>query len=131
MKNNQRRGIIRIRTRGAGSHSSEKTLTALKGLPARKVRFQIVPKSKAHQARRRITDGSIVAFGALRSGLDFFHTGLLFFPKMPGDRFKEIVLYHASREARKVVAEPLYDFLQINRMRGIAFAAPQDSGDVR
>jgi N-acetylmuramoyl-L-alanine amidase-like protein len=131
MKSNQRRRIIRIRTRGAGSHSSEKTLTALKGLPARKVRIQIVPKSKLARARRRISNGSIVAFGALRSGLDFFHTGLLFFPKLSVGPLEEMVLYHASRDAKKVVAEPLYNFLQRNRMRGVAFAVPCGPGDVR
>ncbi len=131
MKSNQRRGIVRIRTHGAGSHSSEKTLTAIKGLPARKVQFQIVPKSKLPLARRRISNGSIVAFGALRSGLDFFHTGLLFFPKLSVGPLEEMVLYHASRDAKKVVAEPIYDFLQRNRMRGIAFADPCGPGDVR
>jgi len=131
MKSNQQHGIIRIRTRGTGSHSIKKNLTNLKGLPARAVRFQIVPKSKAHLARRRISNGSIVAFGSMRFGLDFFHTGLLFFPKLPAGRLKEMVLYHASRDAKKVIAEPVYDFLHRNRMRGIAFAVPCSPGGVR
>jgi len=131
MKSNQRRGIVRIRTRGAGSYSIEKTLADFKGLPARTVRFQIVPKSKVHLARRRIANGSIVAFASLRSGLDFYHTGLLFFPEMSVGSLKEMVLYHASRDTKKVVAEPVYDFLKRNRMRGIAFAVPRYPGDVR
>ncbi len=81
-----------------------------------------MPKSKLALARRRISNGSIVAFGALRSGLDFFHTGLLFFPKLSVGPLEEMVLYHASRDAKKVVAEPIYDFLQRNRMREITFA---------
>ena len=116
MKNNQKRGVIRIRTPGPGSRSIETGLDVIAGLPARRVRFHVVPKQKIHLARRRITDGSIVAFASTRAKLDFFHTGLIFMSD-------ELMLYHASRKAKKLIAEPLERYLKRNRMRGIAFAS--------
>jgi hypothetical protein len=118
MKSNQKRGAIKIRTRGPGSRVIETELGVLEGLPARRVRFHVVPKQKIHLARRRISAGSIVAFATTRPRLDFFHAGLLF--PFSGDN---LLLYHASRKAGKVVAEPLDGYLRRNRMRGIAFAS--------
>ena len=120
MKSNQKRGAIKIRTRGPGSHSIGTGLEVIEGLPARRARFHVVPKQKIHLARRRISDGSIVAFASTRSRLDFFHTGLIF-------NAEGMLLYHASRKAKKVIAEPLDDYLKRNRMRGIAFASPEAS----
>ena len=119
MKSNQKRGVIKIRTRGPGSRSIEAKLDVIPGLPARRVRFHVVPKSKINLARRRIADGSVVAFASTRSGLDFFHTGLIF---IEGG----LMLYHASRKAGKVIAEPLEKYLKRNRMRGIAFASVEE-----
>ena len=115
MKSSQKRGAINIRTRGPGSRIIETKLGVVEGLPERRVRFHVVPKQKVHLARRRISDGSIVAFASTRSKLDFFHTGLIF-------NEEGMLLYHASRKAKKVIAEPLTDYLKRNRMRGIAFA---------
>lgn len=116
MKSNQKRGVIKIRTRGPGSRLIEAKMDVIPGLPARSVRFHVVPKNKIHLARRRIVDGSIAAFASTRSRLDFFHTGLIFMND-------ELMLYHASRKAKKVIAEPLEKYLKRNRMRGIAFAS--------
>jgi hypothetical protein len=57
MKSNQQRKVIKIRTRGPGSRSVETRLDIIAGLPARSVRFHVVPKQKIHLARRRILDG--------------------------------------------------------------------------
>jgi hypothetical protein len=124
MKYNQRRGALKIRTRGPGSRPIETGLGVIEGLPLRRARFHVVPKQKIHLARRRITDGSIVAFASTRSKLDFFHTGLIFISD-------ELMLCHASRKAKKVIAEPLERYLKRNRMRGIAFASVEDSCRIR
>mgnify|MGYP003935089421 CR=1 FL=1 len=126
---NQRRGAIRIRTRGAGAHAVTTRLAILEGLPARHARFQVVPKRSLHRARRRLSDGTIVAFASVRTGLDFFHTGLLLVDDPRARPPAGIMLIHAARSARRVVAEPLEDFLGRNRMRGLAFAAPLPAGD--
>lgn len=123
LRANQRRGAIRIRTRGAGSRSIRTGLSVVAGLPERRTRFHVVPKAQLERARRRLTSGSIVAFASTRSGLDFFHTGLVFGDD-PGGRVAGLTLIHAARSAGRVVAEPLGDFLCRNRMRGLAFAAP-------
>jgi hypothetical protein len=119
MKSNQKRKVIKIRTRGPGSRSIATRLDVIAGLPARSVRLHVVPKQEIHLARRRILDGSVVAFASTRSRLDFFHTGLIFVSN-------ELLLYHASRKAKKVIAEPLEKYLKRNRMRGIAFASVEE-----
>ncbi len=130
LRANQRRGAIRIRTRGAGSRAIETGLSVVAGLPARKARFHVVPKAQLERARRRLTSGSIVAFASTRAGLDFFHTGLVFTDD-PGGAVAGMTLIHAARSARAVVAEPLGAFLARNRMRGLAFAAPVEPQPLR
>ncbi len=125
MRENALRGAIKNRTRGQGAHGIDTMLGTLAGLPVRRRRLQVVPKSKLAQARRRIDEGAIVAFASVRARLDFFHTGLLF--SHAADQ--QIWLSHASKSAGAVVAEPLPDFLSRNRMRGIAFATPLPPGD--
>ena len=129
MRENQRRGAIRVRTPGAGSHPLALHLECIAALPVKQIRFHVVPKREFSKAWRRIEDGSVVGFASLRRGLDFFHTGVLFWQEsaMPGTR--ELVMFHAAKSARKVTVEPLIDFLQRNRMRGVAFAAPRNKGE--
>jgi hypothetical protein len=93
-------------------------------LPARRVRFHVVPKNDIRLALPRITNGSIVAFASVRSRLDYFHTGLLFFRSPRLSSVDELTLYQARKSAGKVIEEPLTDFLKRERMRGVAFAAP-------
>lgn len=118
---NQRRGAIRIRTPGPGARTIQARLSSLAGLPARRVRFALVPKRYLARARSRLVDGSIVAFATLRRDLDFFHTGLVFYDRSPGLDAGPM-LWHASRSAGRVIAQPLFDYLARNRMRGIALA---------
>jgi hypothetical protein len=125
LRSNQRRGAVRIRTRGAGSRSIQATLGFVPGLPARRVRFHVVPKRGLRQARRRLDDGAVIAFASVRARLDFFHTGLVFQDE------EGMTLFHASRSAGRVLAEPLGDFLGRNRMRGVAFASPLRRGGSR
>lgn len=131
MRTNQRRGAVRIRTRGAGARWVETRLAALAGLPARNTRFQVVPKHRLHLARRRLTDGAIAAFASVRAALDFFHTGLLLVDDPRARPPAGITLIHAARRSRRVVAEPLGDFLRRNRMRGLAWVTPLPAGGDR
>lgn len=128
---NQRRGAIVVRSRGTGSHLIQKNLDFLEGFPAHRVRFHVVPKRDIRGALPRVANGTIVAFASLRSNLDFFHVGLLFFSGSTRGTVADLRLYHASRSAGEVIAEPLADFLERNRMRGIAFASPKDPGGFR
>ncbi len=118
MTSNQRRGAVQIRTRGKGSRLIDTRLDLIPGLPPRRASFHVVPKRRLPTAQARIDHGAIVAIASVRARLDFFHTGLLF------DQADGPTLVHASRRAGEVIAEPLADFLQRNRTRGIAFASP-------
>jgi hypothetical protein len=126
LRHNEKRGAIRIRTRGSGSRSIEARLGWIDTLPERHVRFHVVPKKDIHLALRRISDGSIIGFASVRAKLDFFHTGLLFYRNPEHRSVEELMLYQARLRAGKVITQPLIDFLKEERMRGIAFAEPQD-----
>lgn len=131
MRYNQKRGALKIRTRGAGSYSVEAALGLIQGLPERRARFHVVPKREIRRALGRISDGTIVAFASVRSRLDFFHTGMLFFRAPDARSEEDLMLYQAARSVGKVFREPLSVFLKRNRMRGIAFAAPLGMGDTK
>ena len=70
-----------------------------------------------------------MAFASLRRGLDFFHTGVLFWQTCAASGKCELVLVHAAKSTGQVVAEPLRDFLGRNRMRGMALGTPLTKGD--
>ena len=124
MRAHQRRGAVRIQTRGEGSRVIHETLGLIKELRKRRVRIHVVPKRLVHRALPRISDGAVIAFASVRARLDFFHTGLVFHAREEVRSADDLMLYHASRTRRRVVREPLGVFLKRNRMRGIAFATP-------
>jgi hypothetical protein len=124
LRHNEKRGAVKIRTRGAGSRLIEARLGWIDTLPERRVRFHVVPKKDIHKALTRLSDGSIVGFASVRAKLDFFHTGLLFYRRPQLRSVEELVLYGPRLRAGKVIAQPLTDFLKQERMRGIAFAEP-------
>lgn len=126
MRQNEKCGVVKIRTKGSGSRAIETRLSYVAGLAPRQVRFHVVPKKDISRALRRVSDGTLVAFASVRAKLDFFHTGVLFYERS-GDRSVEsLMLYQARKSAGKVIVQPLSDFLKANRMRGIAFATPQE-----
>lgn len=122
LRANQRRGAVRIRTAGVGSHLIETRLGTLAGLPERRVRFHVVGKRDLYRALPRLADGSVVAFASVRARLDFFHVGLIFRPSSVQNA-GGLVLVHASKSGGGVIREPLAAFLKRNRTRGIAFAS--------
>jgi hypothetical protein len=128
MRQNEKRGVVKIRTKGSGSRAIDARLSFIAGLPPRHVRFHVVPKKDISRALKRISDGTIAAFASVRAQLDFFHTGILFFEDSGERSIESLMLYQARKSAGRVIVQPLSDFLKANRMRGIAFAAPQESG---
>lgn len=131
MRHNEKRGAIKVRTRGSGSRSIEATLGLIPSLPVLRTRFHVVPKRDIRLALGRIAHGSVVAFASTRSRLDFFHTGLIFLASLPARSVEDLILYSPPRSIGRVIAEPLGDFFKRNRMRGIAFAEVLHAGDCR
>jgi hypothetical protein len=131
MRHNQKRGAIKIRTRGSGARSIDTAISLIKALPARRIRIHVVPKKDIGLALHRISNGSVVAFASVRPTLDFFHTGLIFSGTKPVRSVEELLLYSPPKSIGKVIAEPLSDFLKRNRMRGLAFATILEPGDFK
>lgn len=131
LRHNEKRGAIRINTRGSGSRPIETRLGWIDAMPERHARFHVVPKKDIHIALHRISNGSIVAFASVRAKLDFFHTGLLFFSSPEVRSVEDLTLYQARKSAGKVIAQPLTDFLKQERMRGMAFATPLGLGGIK
>lgn len=127
---NQKRGAVRIRSRGEGSRPVTVTLKLLKGFSPRRARFHVVPKMALKCALPRILDGTIVAFASTRAGLDFFHVGILAWSQRKGQK-SYLTMTHAPRSIGKVFQEPLDCFLGRNRTRGIAFAEINSKGGRR
>jgi hypothetical protein len=117
MLENERRGVLRIDTRGPGSRTLEVRLSILEGLPPRQIQLDVVPKESVEQAMPRFTDGTIAAFASEREGLDHFHVGILFFEE-------QLMMVHAAKSFGAVGKEPLSAFLARNTTRGISFARP-------
>ena len=128
LRYNEKRGAIKIRTRGSSSRSIEANLSIIAQLPPRRANFHVVPKADVGRVLERISDGTIVAFASVRAKLDFFHTGMLFYDRRGERSVENLLLYQARESAGKVIAQPLGDFLKANRMRGIAFATPLEPG---
>jgi hypothetical protein len=124
MRQNEKRGTVKIRTRGAGSRSIEARLGWFDYLPERRIRVHVVPKKDIRLALPRMSNGSIIAFASVRARLDFFHTGLLFFRSPRLRSLDDLTLYQARKSAGRVIEEPLTDFLKCERMRGVALATP-------
>jgi hypothetical protein len=128
LRHNQRRGAIRIRSKGTGSKIIEARMSFVEQLPEQRARFHAVPKQRLKQAWKRFCPGTITAFASVRAKLDFFHVGLVFPDTVQPEKTEQATLIHASRSTGRVVAQPLVEFLKHNRMRGMAFASPVEDG---
>lgn len=118
IKNNQRRGIVKNMTAGPGSVKKSRRLSVIEALPAKDVTFRVFPKRSLGRLRRMVETGDIALFASTRRNLDVFHMGLII------KRGNDVWLRHASRTTRRVVEQPLADFLKAHRMSGIILLRP-------
>lgn len=119
IRSNVKRGALRDRSKGEGSRKIETRLALIEALPQREVTLNIIPKNRLKSATKRIENGTVIAFASLRTKLDYFHVGLLFWEG------ETLTLYHATKSKNGVVSQPLEDFLKHNRMRGFSIATPR------
>lgn len=118
IKNNQRRGIIKDITNGSQAMTKTRRLSIIKELRARSATFRVFPKQKVAHIRRLAETGDIALFASTRRNLDVFHMGIII------KRDDEVLLRHASRTAKRVIDQPLADFLKEQRMSGIILLRP-------
>lgn len=118
IKQNQRRGVVKDITGGAGTVTKRRRLSLIKELPAKTVTFRVFPKRSLAPIRRVARTGDIALFASTRRNLDVFHMGFII------RRGDDLWLRHASRTAGRVVEQPLAEFLAAHRMSGIILVRP-------
>ena len=96
-----------------------KTLSVVKGLPARPATLRIMPQREILASANRLRTGDIVAFVPTWESLDVFHCGLL----IVNDG--GLTLRHASRSRGGVRDEPLAAFLSRVKLQGTMVARPK------
>ena len=120
ISNNIRNGILRpVSTPGVPTHSKQRILDVIPGLPAQRTRIKCVPKTAAPRLERYLQSGDLIFFVSTRKHLDVFHAGIIV---RDG---KRVLMRHASRSRASVVEQRLTDFLKANRMAGVITARPQ------
>ena len=120
IRNNIRNGILRpVSTPGVPTHSKQRILDVIPGLPAQRTRIKCVPKTAAPRLERYLQSGDLIFFVSTRKHLDVFHAGIIV---RDG---KRVLMRHASRSRASVVEQRLTDFLKANRMAGVITARPQ------
>jgi hypothetical protein len=118
IKNNQRRGIVKNITNGSHAVTKTRRLSLIRELPAKTATFRVIPKQALARIRRLVETGDIALFASTRRNLDVFHMGFII------KRGDHVWLRHASRTARRVIDQPLADFLKAHRMSGIILLRP-------
>ncbi|MEN3331152.1 MAG: hypothetical protein V7641_517 [Blastocatellia bacterium] len=113
IKHNRRRGIVKNITNGPHAVTRTRRLALIKELPAKTVAFRVFPKQSSARIRRLVETGDIALFASTRHNLDVFHMGFII------RRGDDLWLRHASRTVRRVIDQPLGDFLKAHRMSGI------------
>jgi hypothetical protein len=98
-----------------------KTLTAPSALGRRSYVLAGIPGKALLAGKDSLKRGDIVGFISHRTWLDYFHTGFVTF-----DGKGELVLRNASLSRRRVVDQPMKDFLAINGVRYVTVLRPQE-----
>ena len=122
IRNNVRAGIIRpVSMPAVPTHTIERVLNVVPGLPPQRTRVKCVPKRAASWLERHLQTGDLIFFASTRKHLDVFHAGIIV-------RGQKVSMRHASRSKGAVVEQELSDFLEVNRMTGIIVMRPRARG---
>lgn len=121
IRENERAGFVRNRTRGRGVVRRERCLNGVEGLPESRVRVASLPKAEFLSRPEDVRTGDLAFFASTRRNLDVFHCGILVRAR------GTIRLRHAARSRGRVVEEPLEDFLGRNRMVGVILVRPEEA----
>jgi hypothetical protein len=113
-------GICRPVTMGE-SVEIRKTLTAPSALGRRSYAISGIPSKVLLAGKDSLKRGDIVGFISHRAWLDYFHTGFVTF-----DGKGALMLRNASLSHRRVVDQPMKDFIAINGVRYVTVLRPQE-----
>lgn len=121
IRENERAGFVRNRTRGRGLVRRDRHLDVVDGIPAQDVRVASIRKNDFIQRDGDVHTGDLAFFASTRRNLDVFHCGILI-------RGKEAVrMRHAARSRGRVVEEAVTDVLARNRMAGVILVRPEEA----
>ena len=100
----------------------EKTLNTPRELGRRHIVFPAVTRATLLANARALMPGDIVGFVSMRPALDYYHTGFVAFSGKG-----ELLLRHASQSHRRVVDEPMQQFVALNHVRCVTLLRPRET----
>ncbi len=118
IRNNVAQGSIAEIRAGRLSVLKTRILSAVPGLPPRRVRFAAVPKANMKTYQERLRTGDIIFFISTRKDLDVFHCGILV------ETAGNLAMRHAARSQGGVVEQDLREFMKQNQMSGLIAVRP-------
>jgi N-acetylmuramoyl-L-alanine amidase-like len=104
-----------------GAVEMEKTVDYQAGLGKRRFAMRVIPSAAFLAGKDKLERGDIVGFVSRRPNLDYFHTGLITF-----DKSGTLLLRHASQRRRRVLDEPMDQFIAVNGVRYVTLLRPQE-----
>ena len=104
-----------------GAVDMEKTVDYQAGLGKRRFAMRVIPNAAFLASKDKLERGDIVGFVSRRPNLDYFHTGLITF-----DKSGTLLLRHASQRRRRVLDEPMDQFIAVNGVRYVTLLRPQE-----
>jgi len=103
-----------------GAVEVKKVMTWPAQLGRRTYTIKAVPRAVLLKERAQVMSGDIVGFVSARPVLDYFHCGFA----MTGER-GALKLRHAAQSKKRVLEEPLENFLAANRVKWVTLLRPQ------
>lgn len=103
-----------------GSVEITKTVDSQQGLSRRRFVMRVIPRPVFLARKGQLQSGDIVGFVSHRANLDYFHAGFAAFAR---DR---LLLRHASETHRRVVDQPMEQFLAQYGVRYVTVLRPQE-----
>ena len=117
-RNNVDNGICRF-SDITGTVKIEKSSNAEVGLPRRSWTLGVLPQTLLLASAAKLMTGDIVGFVSRRANLDYSHTGFVAF-----GRGGALLLRHASSTRRRLIDEPMAQFIAVNGVKYVSVLRP-------
>jgi hypothetical protein len=103
----------------------DKTLTWHREFGKHPVSFVAIAKETLLENAKRLAPGDIIGFTSRRTGLDYYHTGLVAFSKTG-----ELLLRNASQSRGRVVEDKMAAFVSVNPVKYVTLLRPVNNPPV-